>query len=312
MMAISLDIGKVVAVSFIYKFWSEINALMKTYMAAAVIVLMIITSAGVFGFLSAEFQKAISNTSEQQVLISALSEEKDRLSRRKQEIDAQIAKLPDNIVRGRQALMKQFEPEVSQINSRLVEIDRELPKLRVETIKKNVEVGPIIYIAEAFDTTPEKAVKWIILVIILVFDPLAIALLIAGNFLLKRVATAPPTKAEKTSDDVNGNDQAEQPSSTPIAVERVVELNDVTPVSVEKSTVEPSTLLPEIQHDEIKADSTPPEVDRVTDETPHQVGAPNSLQKSSLEEVNATRIDVQFGDDGIKNFRNLNSIYSDK
>lgn len=155
-------------------------------MTIAVIVLMGITSAGAFGYLSNSFQKAIAGTNESGVMIAALSEEQGRLQKRKVEIDAQIAKLPDNMVRGRTTLIKQFGPEVQRINSRLVEIDKELPKLKVETLRKKVEVGPIIYIAQAFNTTPEEAVKWVIFIIIFVFDPLAISLLLAGNFLIEK------------------------------------------------------------------------------------------------------------------------------
>ena len=185
-LAMAFDLGKIVSVSFLYRHFKSINFIMRGYMLAATFVLMMITSAGAFGYLSGEFQKAISDTNQTQVIKQALEEEQARLQARKREIDNQIAKLPDNSVRGRTALMKQFEPEVSKINERLIDIDAELPKLKIEAIKKGVEVGPIIYIAESFNTTPEVAVKWVILVMILVFDPLAITLLLAGNFLIAK------------------------------------------------------------------------------------------------------------------------------
>lgn len=207
-LAISLDIAKVVSVSFLYKYWTKINLVMKSYMTIASIILMIITSAGAFGFLSAEFQKAISGTNSQNILITSLEEEQLRLQKRKEDIDKQVSQLPENNVRGRMALMRQFSPEVSRLNARLGEIDTELPKLKLENVKKNVEVGPIIFIAEAFNTTPEHAVKWIILVIILVFDPLAVALLIAGNFLIenRKNITVLPTVI---SEDIVANTIAE-------------------------------------------------------------------------------------------------------
>jgi len=184
-LAIALDIGKIVTVSFLYKHWKNVNWLMKSYMSIAAVVLMIITSAGAFGFLSGEFQKAIADTSSQNVVMATLTDEQGRLQLRKNEIDKQISQLKTDNVKGRTQLMRQFGPEVGRINKRLEEIDKELPKLKVESIKKNVEVGPIIYVAEAFHTTPEQAVKWVILIIIFVFDPLAVALLIAGNYLLE-------------------------------------------------------------------------------------------------------------------------------
>ena len=185
-LSIALDLGKITTVSFLYRHWNDINIVMKTYMTVAAVVLMTITSAGAFGFLSGEFQHAIAGTNSQAVIISALEKEQGRLQHRKEEIDRQVAQLAENNVRGRTQLLKQFGPELAQINGRLVDIDRQLPELKVESIKKNVEVGPIIYIAQAFDTTPEAAVKWVILIIIFVFDPLAVALLIAGNYLLRR------------------------------------------------------------------------------------------------------------------------------
>ena len=183
-LAMALDLGKIVCVSFLYRHWKSINIVMRGYMLSAAAVLIIITSAGAFGYLSAQFQKAISDTNSAQIMINALTEEQSRLQKRKEEIDAQIAKLPDNSVRGRTSLIKQFAPEVEHLNTRLIEIDNELPKLKIENVKKSVEVGPIIYIAEAFNTDPEHAVKWVIMIIIFVFDPLAIVLLLAGNYLL--------------------------------------------------------------------------------------------------------------------------------
>jgi hypothetical protein len=185
-MAVSLDIAKVASVTFLYKNWKEISLKMKFYMSFATLVLMIITSAGVFGFLSGEFQKAISGNNQQTVLIDALTEEKDRLQKRKEEIDAQIANLPANSVTSRVRLTNQFKVESTSINKRLVAIDKELPELKVNAISQNTKIGPIMYVASVFNTTPEQAVKWVILFIIFVFDPLAVALLVAGNFLIAR------------------------------------------------------------------------------------------------------------------------------
>jgi hypothetical protein len=191
LMAVALDIAKVTTVTFLYRHRKEIGWTMKSYMLAACLVLMMITSSGVFGYLSGEFQSAIASSSQQTVIIQTLEEEKGRLQKRKEEIDKQIAQLPQNNVRGRAQLMKQFGPEVTRLNDRLAEIDKKLPELKVANIEKNVHVGPIMYVAEAFKTTPQEAVKWVILTIIGVFDPLAIALLVAGNFLLARKKPEP-------------------------------------------------------------------------------------------------------------------------
>ena len=248
----ALDLGKIVSVSFLFKHFKTMNVIMRTYLIAATFVLMMITSAGAFGYLSGEFQRAISDTNQTQVIKQALEEEQTRLQARKMEIDSQIAKLPDNSVRGRTALMKQFAPEVSKINERLIEIDSELPKLKIEAIKKGVEVGPIIYIAEAFNTTPEQAVKWVIMVIIFVFDPLAVTLLLAGNFLF---AKEKEEKEEKELRHKNRKLEEEDPDITvvPASMAYAKPAENVEVPVTESPTVE----VTELKIETPKLDDTP-------------------------------------------------------
>ena len=250
-LAMAFDLGKIVSVSFLYRHFKSINFIMRGYMLAATFVLMMITSAGAFGYLSGEFQKAISDTNQTQVIKQALEEEQARLQARKREIDNQIAKLPDNSVRGRTALMKQFEPEVSKINERLIDIDAELPKLKIEAIKKGVEVGPIIYIAESFNTTPEVAVKWVILVMILVFDPLAITLLLAGNFLIAK-------EKEEKEQRLKNKDGVKDDNVT--VVSGAEEISDYHPqdAAIEEVAVRIEEL--KIEEPEVVVENPPPEV----------------------------------------------------
>lgn len=184
MLALALDMGKLVTVSFLYKHWKKINIVMKTYMTVAATILMIITSAGAAGYLSAEFQQAIVSTKESDIIVAALKEEKVKLEARKKEIDAQIANLPPNMVKGRQRLINEFKDEISATNKRIVEIDKELPIIEVKKAHADSHAGPILYIAKAFNVTVEEAVKYVILLIIFVFDPLAVVLIIGGNFLV--------------------------------------------------------------------------------------------------------------------------------
>ncbi len=314
-MAVALDIGKVVAVTFLYKFWKDMHLLMKTYMTAAVMVLMLITSAGVFGFLSAEFQKAISSTNEQAVLITALTEEQKRLQTRKEEIDAQIAQLPQNSVRGRTILMRQFEPEVSRINSRLAEIDKELPQLKMDTIKKNVEVGPIMYISQAFGVTPEEAAKWVIFIIIFVFDPLAIALLLAGNFLLQQKSKPEETNAQPPPEEKVEEKVETAPTlakEEPHSNQPKDEVKPAAPIELAPSIR--SVVTPE-EKNELMANIS---ADDESDEDKKDVITLKSVNKfvhpsrSSLEDIDVTRVDVSFGDDAMNNFKNLSTIYTDK
>jgi hypothetical protein len=195
-LAAALDVGKVVTVSFLYKRWNTAPRVLRFYMILATAVLMAITSAGAFGYLSAAFQGAIKDTKQQQILVTAAIEEKAKLEARKKEIDAQIANLPSHIVQGRQKLISAFKGEADRINLRLRQLDVELPKMRSQQITINTHTGPIVYISQAFNVSVEQAVKYVILIIIFVFDPLAIALLVAGNFLWETRKKALPVPAD--------------------------------------------------------------------------------------------------------------------
>jgi hypothetical protein len=185
-LAVALDIGKLITVAFLYKHWGKMNLVMKGYMLIAAAILMLITSAGAGGYLSQQFQGAILSTKESDIRVTALKEEKTKLEARKIAIDNQIANLPANTVKGRTKLMAEFKTEIERVNNRVIEIDKELPDLLVSKAGADSHVGPILYVAKAFDTTVEDAVKYVILLIIFVFDPLAIVLIVGGNFLLDR------------------------------------------------------------------------------------------------------------------------------
>ena len=185
-MAVILDFAKLVTVAFVYRNWAKVNMLMRAYMTIAAVVLMLITSVGAFGYLSAEFQRALIPNKESQIKIDALTQEQTRLQARKQEIDKQIAQIPANIVRNRIKLIASFKEEGDRVNARLVKIDEELPTLKVKDANVEAHIGPISYVAKAFDVSMEQAVKWVIMLIIFVFDPLAVVLILAGNFLIEQ------------------------------------------------------------------------------------------------------------------------------
>lgn len=204
-MAVILDVAKIVTVSFLYQYWDDIKSIMKYYLLAAVIILMTVTSVGAFGYLSGSFQKAISPNTESTLQIDSLKQErdslvaeKDQLNNQRADINKQIAQLPTDAVKGRRALIASFKPETNRISERLIVITHKVDDLNTkvlkdesENISKSVHVGPILYVAKAFNITVEDASKWIIMTIIFVFDPLAIMLILAGNFLVKRKELEP-------------------------------------------------------------------------------------------------------------------------
>jgi hypothetical protein len=147
-------------------------------------VLMTITSMGAASYLSTNFQKSSLPVKTLEVKVKSMTEEKAKLEARKKEIDAQIANLPADYVKGRTKLLNNFKTEIERINDRIVQLDVEVPKVQTEMIDATSHAGPIMYLATALKSTPEAAMGWLIGLMIFVFDPLAVALILAGNYLV--------------------------------------------------------------------------------------------------------------------------------
>ena len=194
-MGISLETGKLVAASYLYRYWNDITKTARIYFFSAIFVLMLITSAGIFGFLSQGYQQDTLSLKQQEQRIVLLQHEqkelvefkKENIARKKQ-IDDDIAALPNNYITARQRLLKSFGPELevikediakytTQINEKTLKIS----KIKQEKLINEVHIGPIIFIAKAFDTETDEAVKWLIFMLIFAFDPLAVMLTLAAN-----------------------------------------------------------------------------------------------------------------------------------
>lgn len=194
-MASSLEAGKLVTASYLYRFWKTTSRLMKTYLVVAVVILMIITSAGIFGFLSSAYQQDVLPLKEKRQQIALMQQEKseleamkvERLDRKKQ-IDADIASLPSNYVNGRKKLLEAYGSELSQLqkdistyNQGIQEKTLKISELSNQVLQVESHVGPIVFIASAFNKDVDDATKWLILLLIAAFDPLAVALTIGVN-----------------------------------------------------------------------------------------------------------------------------------
>jgi hypothetical protein len=186
-LAIALDLGKIVVVSLLYKYWSTLGKVMKSYAFIAAAITMVITSAGAAGYLTGEFQKAIMGSQESGLRVEALKGEQAKLEERKKQIDNQIEHLPEKYTAtARIRMINQFKDEQKTVTARLGEITTQLPDLQVHQLGVEAKAGPILTIAKSFNIPVEQAIKYVILMIIVVFDPLAIFLIIAGNFLVEQ------------------------------------------------------------------------------------------------------------------------------
>lgn len=197
-----LELGKLVTASWLYHNWNTSPKLLRYYLTTAVIVLMFITSMGIFGFLSkAHIDQSLSinsGSADQIVLIqNKIDFEKQSVAdidKQIAQIDAAISKMTDrgqaaNSLKAADQQRKQRDVFVKKKDDHVKNISAytaERIKLNSEVKKLEAEVGPLKYIAEmVYENTDsnqlEKAVRFVILIIVFVFDPLAVLLLIAAN-----------------------------------------------------------------------------------------------------------------------------------
>jgi len=189
-MAGSLEFGKLVAASFLYRFWHDVNKILRTYMTIGVIVLVLITSAGIFGYLSNAYQGATIGFEKQSTELLALEDRLEQLEEDKvflkEELDEQVNDLPENYRTARRQLRESYNPQIQKVNQNILDIKSNISDLELSLIETGVDVGPAIYLARAFETDIDTVVKFFIFVLIFVFDPLALSLVLAFNHMIER------------------------------------------------------------------------------------------------------------------------------
>lgn len=209
LMGVTLELSKLVCASWLYRNWKTAPAIIKYYFTVAVVILSFITSMGIFGFLSkAHIDQTLggADTSiELKMLDDQIKDEQRRIDNAQKSLTA-LDRLVDqsNIteaVRIRNLQRKERALLANEINTSAATIKTlniEANPLRKETRRTVAEVGPIKYIAdllygESTEGTLEKAVRAVIILLVLVFDPLAIILLIAANREIKQIPKPKPT-----------------------------------------------------------------------------------------------------------------------
>ena len=203
-MGTSLEFAKLVAVSWLYRNWKDAPKIIKGYFIFAVLILMFITSLGTFGYLSKVHLETATNVSDNSVEIVRL--EADLKTEQSVIDNAQNSlnlmnklvaenKDPDvaNRIRTRQAQERSsLNQSIQSSYKRISEINQELAPLKKNNLKAEAEIGPLKYVAELIYGNDagshfDSAVRFVIILIVLVFDPLAILLLIAANISMTKV-----------------------------------------------------------------------------------------------------------------------------
>ena len=206
-MGSALEVGKLVAASWLYNNWRNklVPRAIKAYLTFAVIVLIFITSMGIFGFLSKAHLDQVQPTSSNNIKIELIDKQInqqqliiDRSNKTLTLLDSALEKYVDMeyVTRGLKEREKQ-KPErdaltlaINNASNEIAKLTTEKATLELEQDKIEAEVGPIKYVAELIYGEQaqdhfDKAVRWVIIVLIFVFDPLAVLLLIAANISLR-------------------------------------------------------------------------------------------------------------------------------
>lgn len=210
-MAGSLELGKLVAASYLHRKWNEISWFFKIYFTTAVIALIFITSMGIFGYLSNAYQKTALEVAKVDSQVQILETQKEGVTDDLRRFDERIQILSDqrssqetrydslvageNWVNARRTfeLIESADNEIRSLNQQINTKREELNQLNTEifTIQSdNIdvarEIGGFKFIAQAFNVDIDTAVKWFIILLIFVFDPLAVSLVIAFNSLIPK------------------------------------------------------------------------------------------------------------------------------
>ena len=209
-MGSALEIGKLTSAVFLHHYWRKISLVIKLYLVPSILVLMLITSMGTYGFLSkAHLSQTAPNAdiSSQVELIdqkiqyqqSIITDNKKTLA----QLDSQLAKISDlatsgagvtrslNLRNSQKSDRDKLQSEISQAQNQINQLQTERSPLAAKARKAEADVGPIKYIAQLIygDKTNsdilERAVRWVIILIVCVFDPLAVVLAISASQLFE-------------------------------------------------------------------------------------------------------------------------------
>ena len=229
-MAGSLEVAKLVTASLLYQYWSSLNKLLRTYLVVAATILVLITSMGIYGFLSAAYQETYSKLSVVENQKGFIQKKIDFYQNDVDRYDTEIERISNNIstlsnakassiqvrdtsvVGGVRTTISTTELRMAQNRINIEEENRKiaqekrsvaadsLQKFQLEVLRldNNTEVagelGPLQYLSGLTGTSMDKIINILLLIIIFVFDPLAISLVVAANFAFEKEY---PKKREK-------------------------------------------------------------------------------------------------------------------
>lgn len=238
-MASALELGKIVTTSYLHRHWGHTNWLLKSYLMLAVVILMAITSMGVFGYLSAAYQVNSSNFSHIDAQVAIIDKQKESIDREIEQNNSRITTLNESRASQEKRLpslsklaaapiykdieksgeeIQNLTKRTSELQELKLEKDKQIIELKQETAKAK-DIGTFKFVAQSVKMNVDTVVTLFICVIICVFDPLAVALILAFNALIA------PKKEDEFSLEEEKEKLAKEYSQTaePIHTEPVIE-----------------------------------------------------------------------------------------
>ena len=212
-MAGALELGKLVSISYLYRYLKTAPKILKMYLSIGAVVLMLITSLGIYGYLSSAYASAaqgIQSTNNQISLyntqIQNIESDVDRLNTRSTELQSirgqQENRLDSLLAKGRptgtqQSIIRQADNDIRANQREIASLNARrdsLQLLRANTqnsIATQGKIGTFYYVAQTLGIPLDTVVKWFILIIVFVFDPLSITLVLAYNHIIKEEQSHP-------------------------------------------------------------------------------------------------------------------------
>jgi len=187
-MAGSLELGKLVTASLLYRKWESFNILFRSYYLTAVLTLVVITSIGIYGYLSAAYQKSSLELNKYmqtkefvEEQISTLTQDRTYL---KKELAQVVESYPENYITAKRQAREQYNPQIQGVSKSINQLKERLYNIDSQLLDTNIDVGPIVFVARTLDLDIDYTVNLLILILICVFDPLAVMLIIGYTKLM--------------------------------------------------------------------------------------------------------------------------------
>jgi hypothetical protein len=263
-----LEVAKITITVWLHEYWHRCRLLMKLYLVPAVALLMIITSMGIFGFLSKAHLDQAVPTGDVQAQVALLDEkintQRDNIETARtalKQMDSQVNELLTRSVDDRGAeravqIRRQqareraaLQADIAKSQAQIAQLNQQRAPVAAELRKVEAEVGPIKYIAALiYGDDPdanilEKAVRWVIILLVVVFDPLAIMMVLAATESLKWRRENPAEPAYPPDDGPLTDEQLDQIQAT--APEPVYDPDTATALIAEIEPQPPEPVLPE-------------------------------------------------------------------